>query len=74
MKINQSRKSTHSIMAHSGFGVLTITREGTSILVPKSWLFNDGRIKKFAVKNIDMMFKNAKAAKEMEAKQIETAI
>lgn len=67
MKISQSRKSTHSVMAHAGFGMLTIIRGETSILVPESWLFNDGTIKKYAVKNIDRMFSKAQAHNEKEA-------
>lgn len=63
-KICKSRKSTHTIMAHSGFGMLTITRDGITIQVPEEWLFNDGSIKKYAIKNIDRMFKKAKAFNE----------
>lgn len=65
MKINKSRKSTHSIMAHGGFGMLTITRGNVSILVPEEWLFNDGRIKKYAVEKVDKMFKKAEAFNSM---------
>lgn len=61
MKISKSRKSTHSVMAHGGFGMLSITRNGVTIHVPEEWLFNDGRVKKYAVKNIDRMFKKAEA-------------
>lgn len=58
-KICQSRKSTHTIMAHPGFGMLTITRNGVTISVPEEWLFSDGRVKKYAIKNIERMFKKA---------------
>lgn len=60
-KICQSRKSTHSIMNHGGFGLLTITRDGVTISIPEEWLFEDGRIKKYAIKKVEQMFKKAKA-------------
>lgn len=52
-KVCQSRKSKHSIMNHSGFGRLTVTKHGVTIEVPKEYLFEDGRIKKYAMKLID---------------------
>lgn len=61
MKINKSRKSTHSIMAHGGFGMLTITRNNVTIQIPEEWLFADGRIKKYAVDKVNEMFKKAEA-------------
>lgn len=61
MKINQSRKSTHTIMAHPGFGMLTITRNGVTIQVPEEWLFNDGRIKKYAIAKVNQMFAKAES-------------
>lgn len=57
MKISKSRKSTESIMNNTGFGMLHITRNGNTISVPEEWLFDDGRIKKYAIKKIDRMFK-----------------
>ena len=51
-------------MAHPGFGMLSITRNGVTIHVPEEWLFNDGRVKKYAIKNIDRMFKKAQAFNE----------
>lgn len=44
-KICKSRKSTHQIMNNGGFGLLTITRNNTTISIPEDWLFEDGRIK-----------------------------
>lgn len=61
MKINKSRKSTHSIMAHGGFGMLTITKNNTTIQIPEEWLFNDGRIKKYAIGKVEQMFRKAEA-------------
>lgn len=52
-KVCQSRKGTHSIMSHVGFGKLTITKHGVTIEVPPEYLFEDGRIKKYAQKLID---------------------
>lgn len=60
-KICQSRKSTHSIMAHPGFGMLTIQKGATVIHVPEEWLFNDGRIKKYALAKVNAMFAKAEA-------------
>nr|DAU23733.1 MAG TPA: major outer membrane lipoprotein [Caudoviricetes sp.] len=45
--------------------MLTITRGNVSILVPEEWLFNDGRIKKYAVEKVDRMFKKAEAFNSM---------
>lgn len=53
VKVCQSRKSTHSIMSHIGFGKLTIIKHGVTIEVPPEYLFEDGRIKKYAQKLID---------------------
>ena len=61
MKVCKSRKSTHSIMAHPGFGMLTIRRGATVILVPEEWLFEDGRIKKYALAKVNAMFEKAEA-------------
>lgn len=61
MTICKSRKSTHSIMAHQGFGMLTITRNGVTISVPEEWIFNDGRIKKYALAKVNSMFAKAEA-------------
>lgn len=57
-KVCQSRKSTVSIMNHGGFGDLTITKHGVTVLVPRSYLFEDGRIKKYALKIIDKTIAN----------------
>ena len=61
MSICKSRKSTHSIMAHQGFGMLTIQRGNTIIHVPEEWLFEDGRIKKYALAKVNSMFAKAEA-------------
>lgn len=61
MKVCKSRKSTHSIMAHPGFGMLTIQRGNTIIHVPEEWLFEDGRIKKYAIAKVNAMFEKAEA-------------
>lgn len=46
-KVAPSRKSTHSIMANSGFGSLTIHKpEGITIVIPKNHITTDGRVKK----------------------------
>lgn len=52
-KVCYSRKSTASIMNHGGFGDLTVTKHGVTVFVPRSYLFGDGRIKKYAQKMID---------------------
>jgi len=63
-KVCRSRKSTHSIMAHEGFGLLTIRRGATIIHVPEEWLFSDGRIKKYALAKVNAMFAKAEAFNE----------
>ena len=47
-----SRLSTHSIMANSGFGALTIhTPEGVVIEIPQKHIRKDGCIKKHVLKH-----------------------
>lgn len=65
-KVCQSRKSRHSIMNHSGFGNLTITKHGVTVNVPRSYLFNDGRIKKSGLKLIDKTIAKYLAQQEKE--------
>lgn len=65
-KVCQSRKSRHSIMNHSGFGDLTITKHGVTVSVPRSYLFNDGRIKKSGLKLIDKTIAKYLAQQEKE--------
>lgn len=67
MKICQSRKSTHSIMAHEGFGLLTIKKGNVVIHVPEEWLFNDGRIKKYALDKVNQMFAKAELFNNVNA-------
>lgn len=64
MKINTRGKCMTGVMANSGFGMLFIKRTSESgevakIMVPESWIFDDGRIKKYAQKTIDKMFAKA---------------
>ena len=57
MKVNKSRKSTHAIMAHGGdFSELSIIRDNVKIVVPKYYMFNDGRLKKKYVDVINKAF------------------
>lgn len=56
MKINKSRKSTVSVMAHTGFGNVTITRNGVAIDVPTNWMFTTGKIKKCYMQRINNIF------------------
>lgn len=64
MKINKSRKSTVSVMAHAGFGNVTIIRNGVTISIPTNWMFTTGQIKKCYMQRINNMF--AEIAKEKE--------
>lgn len=64
MKINKSRKSTESVMANSGFGNVTIIRNGVTIDIPENWMFSTGQIKKCYMQRINNMF--AEIAKEKE--------
>lgn len=58
MAICKSRKSMHSVMNNGGYcGLLNITRDGNTICVPETWLFEDGRIKKYALAKVNIMFK-----------------
>jgi hypothetical protein len=74
MAICKSRKSTHQIMSNGGFGLLTITRNGTTIAVPEEWLFEDGRIKKYAQAKIESMFKKAEAFNSLSGSEISEAL
>lgn len=69
-KICKSRKSTHQIMNNGGFGLLTITRNNTTISIPEEWLFEDGRIKKYAQAKIESMFKKAEAFNSMSLEEV----
>jgi hypothetical protein len=53
MKINQSRKSTKSIMANQGFGGVLLKEDGIELYIPANWIFKDGRLKKYAQKAWD---------------------
>jgi hypothetical protein len=47
VKVSASRKSTHSVMAHSGFGDLTIhTPEGVTLNIPQEQITAEGNIKR----------------------------
>jgi hypothetical protein len=50
MKINQSRKSTRSIMANQRFGGVLLKEDDVQLFIPSNWIFNDGRLKKYAQK------------------------
>ena len=67
MAMCKSRKSTHQIMSNGGFGLLTITRGNATISIPEEWLFEDGRIKKYAQAKIESMFKKAEAFNSLES-------
>ena len=49
MRICPSRKSTHSIMNNRGYGNVSLIRNGIEYKFEKSDLFNDGKIKKYAL-------------------------
>lgn len=66
-RVCPSRKNMHSVMNNSGFGILTIIANGTTILIPDEWLCNDGRIKKCAVDQINMLILKA----NLKSKEIE---
>lgn len=55
-RVGQSRKSTVSIMAHQGYGAVTVIRKGIEFTLPESALFSDGRIKKYALAEIERYF------------------
>ena len=47
MKVSASRKSTHQVMANSGFGDLTIhTAQGVTLNIPQSQITATGEIKR----------------------------
>jgi hypothetical protein len=50
MKINQSRKSTQSIMAHQSFEGVLLKKDGIEMYIPKEWITQKGKIKKYALK------------------------
>ena len=50
MKVNNSRKSTVSIMNHSYFGGIILKQNGIEMQIPQEWIMKDGRIKKYALK------------------------
>ena len=60
MKINESRKSTHSIMNNAKFGEVTIRSGNLSLTIPKNYLFKNGRIKKRYQIEINKFFEEFK--------------
>ena len=48
MKINQSKKSTRSIMAHPSFGGVLLKENDVELFIPSNWIFKNGRLKKYA--------------------------
>ena len=74
MAICKSRKSTHQIMSNGGFGLLTISRGNTTIAIPEEWLFEDGRIKKYAQAKIESMFKKAEAFNSLSESETSEAL
>lgn len=48
MKINESRKSTHSIMGHQGFGGVLLKQNDVELYIPNEFLFKNGKLKKYA--------------------------
>lgn len=63
-KISASRKNMARVMEGGGFGTLTIQRHGIKLEIPSEWLFEDGRIKKYALENIERMFAERLAVEE----------
>lgn len=54
MKVNESRKSTHSIMNHQRFGGVLLKQENFEMFIPKEWIFKKtGAIKKYGLKQIE---------------------
>lgn len=45
-RISKSRKSTHSIMEHSGFGSVTLIKSGLKFVVPQSCLDSIGNVRR----------------------------
>lgn len=52
MKINESRKSTHSVMNNSGFGGVLFKDGNSEIFIPQQFIFKNGKLKKYAKKLI----------------------
>lgn len=50
MKINESRKSTESIMANRHFGGMTLKQGNVSMYVPETWINKNGTLKRYAKK------------------------
>lgn len=50
MNICQSRKSTTSIMANQSFEGVLLTQDGVEMYIPKEWITQKGKIKKYALK------------------------
>lgn len=56
MRVCQSRKSMHSVMNNTGYGLMTITRNGITVEVPPSYFKKDGNLKKYALEIIEREF------------------
>lgn len=72
-KVAPSRKSTHSIMANSGFGKLTIHKpEGVTVVIPQEHIRKDGRIKKNVSKLLSELTKENIETLELKGVKIHT--
>lgn len=50
MKINESRKSTHSIMNNAGFGGVLFKQDNVELYIPTEFIFKNGKLKKYGLK------------------------
>ena len=50
VKVKGSKKSVESIMANQHFGGVLIKKDGIEMYVPETWIYSDGRLKKYAIK------------------------
>lgn len=70
-KVAPSRLSMHTVMANSGFGALKIHKpEGVTIVIPKSHLTKDGRVKKFISDKLNELTKENIVALEKRGVKI----
>lgn len=55
-------------MNHGGFGSLKVIHRGVDIKIPKDFLFNDGRLKGYAIKYINRQIEKINA--QLDRKEI----
>lgn len=56
-KICKSRKSTYSVMNHTGYGGIILHKDGATMFIPQKYITSKGKIKKYALLEFEKQIK-----------------